>query len=169
MIEKKSYEELKALREKWIKEGEEKNIFEAARLIGKYLAVKVEVLYRARELPRARILTSRVIVHYKIVDQVFPKDFPMALHGPWELVTVTVGGTEGLEYINGKRVLMYTFGDAQDAGKLKSLDRFIPGNWEKVIETNIHLAEACRDEKTAAKNERRRADLQELLLIGEKV
>ncbi len=169
MTEKKSYKELKDLREKWKQEGEEKKIFEAARLIGKYLAVKVEVPYRARPMPRARILTSGVIVHYEEVQQVFHKDFPRALHGPWEVVTVTVGGAEGVEYLNGKRVLMWTFGDAEDADELKSLNRFIPGDWEKVINTNIHLAEARRDERAAAGNEVKRADLERILLIGEKV
>lgn len=120
-------------------------------------------------MPRARVLTSGVIVHYRTVEQVFHKNFPIALHGPWEVVTVTVGGVEGFEYLNGKRVLMWTFGDAEDAGELKSLNRFIPGDWEKVIQTNIHLAEACRDEMAGTRDEKKRVDLEKLLLIGEKV
>ncbi len=98
--------QLKELRDEWIKEGQEKGLFESARLIGEHLArlLPIDAEKSFPQSPKTIDLGDGVFVHYELIEK-YLGAFIRAKLTTCELVCVTVGGKKGKEYISGKRVL----------------------------------------------------------------
>lgn len=159
--------QLKDLRTEWIAEGEQKNRFETARLIGKHFA---ELLPEDQDIafprfPRVTDLGGGVRVHYKIIEE-----YSGALDNTrcdlFEQVCVTVGGLKDREYVSGKRVLFWTSGTTE---KYTHLNLFVPGKWERILEGALELAEDKESQEHKEINKAKRDKLKKMLLIGQEV
>lgn len=164
---KHTLKELKEMRAEWIEGGHERGRFEAARLIGEHFA---ELSPRDSGMafprfPKAADLGGGIIVHYKIIEQ-FSGSLVAATLKQSELVAVTVGGIKGKEYISGKRVLFWTFGDLNS---YVHLHLFIPGKWEKILNGALSLAEEAESKGHGKINKAKRDKLAKMLLIGQEV
>lgn len=164
---KHTLKELKEMRTKWIEEGHEKNIFEAARLIGYHFAklLPSDQGKAFPRLPKVAELGGGVVVHYRLVES-YRGTLNAAKLEITEQVAVTVGGKKGREFISGKRVLFWEFAKREP---LDDLNRFIPGKWEKILVDAYSLAEKKESEEHGEINQAKCDKLMKMLLIGQEV
>ncbi|MDH5505765.1 MAG: hypothetical protein OEZ02_00910 [Anaerolineae bacterium] len=181
--------ELRQIKDVWLQAAKESGDLEACLKVGRELGVRGERYPSSSRTPPMRWRKGEVTVHYTHTSTVETSALlNVAVHVNWGHVVVTLGGREGFELLDGRRVCYYTFFEdlserarqtnhghvsrgvmnAVEAERAKQFF-FVPGEWINLVRDALPQIEARDKSVFRAAQDKERQELIDLLQIGKEI
>jgi len=163
-------DELKEMTAVWLEAALAAGKIEKLFFIGRMLGELGATYPHSKRIPPRRVSVGEACLHYQIQRSMMSGQ--VAIHGNFEVITVTVGGEEPHELLGGRRAVCVLKGDAHDPfTKIKfthapqvvtdriAKNYFIPGDWEGSLLELYGKAKKVNESLVAKKYNNQRNDL----------